>query len=126
MRIHEIFQGGRVQDQQRGGLKHRKVDPKTVDVYPIEDTSKCPIRLILKYLSLLPSGNKCEAFYLQLHRKFNAENWCFDNKLLEVIKDMCQKAGLLRSTCATKLYYCNIGKQLTQEIMGHRSLAVRS
>ena len=46
---------------------------------------------------------------------------------------MCSDAGLpgfysnhsLRSTAATKLYCCNIDEQLIQEIMGHRSLAIR-
>ena len=56
------------------------------------------------------------------------------NKLREVVKTLCVKAGLpgfytnhsLRSTCATNLYQADIDEQLIQEIMGHRSLAVHS
>ena len=120
-------------------MKHRKVEPKVVDVYPIENIERCPLRIIIKYLSMLPSDQKCQAFYLQPHRKFTSTMWYFDkavgaNKLREVVKDVCDKAGLpgfytnhsLRSTCATSLYHCNIDEQLIQEIMGHRSSAVTS
>ena len=123
----------------KGGLKHRKVEPKVVDVYPIEDIKKCPVRLILKYLSKLSKDRKCEAFYLSPHRKFSETSWYFDkavgeNKLRETVKETCKRAGLpgfftnhsLCSTCATKLYHCNIDEQLIQEIIGHRSLSVRS
>ena len=42
----------------KDGLKHRKLEPKTVDVYPIEQTDRCPVRLITKYLSMLPKDRK--------------------------------------------------------------------
>ena len=38
----------------KGGLKHRKVEPKEVDVYPIEDEYHCLVRTVLFYLSKLP------------------------------------------------------------------------
>ena len=41
----------------KGGLKHRKLEPKTVDVYPIEDQYKCPVRLVILYLSKLPRSS---------------------------------------------------------------------
>ena len=37
----------------KGGLKHRKVEPKYVDMYPISNISRCLVRIILKYLSKL-------------------------------------------------------------------------
>ena len=51
-----------------------------------------------------------------------------------VVKEIAKKAGLpgfysnhsLHSTSATKLYQGNFDEQLIQEVMGHRSLAVRS
>ena len=123
----------------KGGLKHRKVEPKVVDVYPIEDINKCPVRLFLKYLSKLPTDRKCSALYLQPRRKFTETSWYFDkavgaNKLRDTVKEICKKAGLpgfftnhsLRSTCATTLYHCNVDEQVIQEITGHRSLSVRS
>ena len=56
------------------------------------------------------------------------------NKLRDVIKELCSKAKFdgffsnhsLRSTSATKLYRNDVDEQLIQEITGHRSLAVRS
>ena len=123
----------------KGGLKHRKVEPKCLDLYAIENETKCPLHLILKYLSYLPTDRKCQSFYLQPIKKFGPGKWFRDqpvgiNRLRETIKDLCHKAGFpgfysnhsLRSTCATKLYKNNVDEQLIQEVTGHRSLAVRS
>ena len=33
----------------KGGLKHRKVEPKIVDIYQICDECHCPIRIILSF-----------------------------------------------------------------------------
>ena len=123
----------------KGGLKHRKVEPKTVDLYAIEQTDRCPVRLLLTYLSKLSRDRSTQALYLQPHRKFTPDSWYLDrpvgaNKLRETVKDMCDKAGFpgffsnhsLRSTFATKLYRGKFDEQLIQEITGHRSLAVRS
>ena len=38
----------------KGGLKHRNVECKMVEVYCISDISRCPVRLFIKYLSMLP------------------------------------------------------------------------
>ena len=48
----------------KGGLKHRKLDPKVVDVYPSSNQDRCPVAILLKYLSLLLKSRKCKAFYL--------------------------------------------------------------
>ena len=123
----------------KGGLKHRKIEPKTVDVYPIENSERCPVRLFVKYLSMLPRGSSCTSFYMQPRKKYTPQNWYLNrpagqNKLRHVIKELCSKAGIpgyytnhsLRSTAATKMYHCNIDEQLIMEITGHRSLAVRN
>ena len=54
----------------KGGLKHRKVDPKTVDLYGSANTERCPLQAIIKYLSLLPKHRFCMAFYLQPRKKY--------------------------------------------------------
>ena len=123
----------------KGGLKHRKVEPKCVDVYPGEFEERCPVRIVLKYLGLLPKDRQCKAFYLQPVKKFNPNKWFRDrpagvNRLCDTIKDICHTAGLpgfysnhsLRSTSATNMYRSSIDEQLIMEITGHRSLAVRS
>ena len=38
----------------KGGLKHQKVNTKTVDLYATDNPDQCPLRAIVKYLSLLP------------------------------------------------------------------------
>ena len=101
----------------KGGLKHRKVQPKIVDFYSIEDKSHCPVSIISTYLEKLPKIRSCKAFYLQPHKKFMPGDWYLDkpvgeNKLRDVVKDMCKSAGLpgfyinysLRSTSATSMY----------------------
>ena len=45
-----------------------KIEPKQVDVYPIENPDCCPLRVILKYLSKLPQDRVCKVFYLQPHK----------------------------------------------------------
>ena len=108
-------------------------------MYAIENAEHCPVRLIIKYLSLLPKDRKCSSFYLQPKKKFSENCWYFDrpvgvHKLSGVVKDICTKAKLpgfysnhsLRSSAATVMYRANIDEQLIQEITGHRSLAVRS
>ena len=82
----------------KGGLKHRKVDPKTVDMYATSDVERCPVRMLLTYLSKLPRDRSCEALYLQPRHKFSPDLWYYDRpvgakKLRETIKDMCHKAG---------------------------------
>ena len=38
----------------KDGLKHRKVEPKEVDLYPIANVDCCPVQIIIRYLSLFP------------------------------------------------------------------------
>ena len=123
----------------KGGLKHRKIDAKHVDVYPVENADRCPVRIFLKYLSKLPEDRSCANFYLQPRKNYSPHSWYQDrpagkNRLRDTIKQICSKAGFpgffsnhsLRSTAATRMYQCKIDEQLIQEITGHRSLAVRS
>ena len=59
----------------KGGLKHRKIDPKIVHMYSIPNKDRCPVTIISKYLSLLPNERKCTAFYLQPLQKFKTTFW---------------------------------------------------
>ena len=62
----------------KGGLKHHKISPKDVYVYPIPRWYRCPVMIISKYLSLLPPDRKCKSFYLQPRKKFSVNSWFQD------------------------------------------------
>ena len=123
----------------KGGLKHRNVECKTVDVHCISDISRCPVRIFMKYLSMLPKHRNTKSLYLQPRRKFNAKQWYFDrpvgvNTLRETVKNLCEKAGLpgyytnhsLHGSSATHMYHSGLDQQVITEITGHRSNAVRN
>ena len=122
-----------------GGLKHKKINVKTVDLYATSNPDHCPVRIIIKYLSLLPKNRTCPAFYLQPRKKYFGKAWYVNrpagiNTLRNAVREMCKDAGLpgyytnhsLCSMAAMKLYHKSIDKQFIMEITGHRSLAVRS
>ena len=54
----------------KGGLKHRKIEAKTVDLYATANADRCPLCAIMKYLSVLPKNRTCNAFYLQPRKKY--------------------------------------------------------
>ena len=123
----------------KGGLKHRKVEPKVVDVYQNCNIEPCPVWILQKYLMMLPSHRNCKRLYLQPRKKYTVHSWFIDapvceNKLRSFVKTLCTKAGIpgfytnhsLRSSSATRLYQGGVEEQVIQEITGHRSLAVRS
>ena len=98
---------------------------------------RCPLHVILWYLSLLLKTRTCQAFYLQPHKKFFGKAWFLNrpagiNKLWNVVGEMYKEAGLpghytnhsLHSTAAMKMYQNDLDEQLIMEITGHHSLAV--
>ena len=83
----------------KGGLKHHKVNTKTMDLYGTENPDRCPLRAIVKYLSLLPKNRTCTAFYLQPWRKWFGKAWYMNrpagvNTLQNAVREMCHNAGL--------------------------------
>ena len=123
----------------KGGLKHRKFEPKMVDVYPISNIERCPVRLLQKYLHMLPKNCNCKRLYLQPKKKYCANCWYLDapvgeNKLRSFVKHLTTKAGIpgfftnhsLRASSCTRMYQSGVEEQVIQEVSGHRSLAVRS
>ena len=81
----------------KGGLKHRKVDVKIVDMYPSPNPDRCPIAILSKYLSLLPSNRVTKALYLQPKKNYNSKVWYLDrpvgvNTLRNTVKDLCENA----------------------------------
>ena len=83
----------------KGGLKHRYVDTKTVDLYAVANPEHCPLRAIMKYMSLLPKNWSCPAFYLQPRKKFFGKAWYVNrpagvNRLCTAVGEMCLLAEL--------------------------------
>ena len=123
----------------KGSLKHRCVEAKTINLYASENPERCPLWAIIKYLALLPKNRTWNAFYLQPRKKFFGKAWFVNrpvgiNHLRTAVGDLCVAAGLpghytnhsLHATTATKLYQNNIDEQIIMEITGHWSMAVQT
>ena len=109
----------------KGGLKHRKVEPKVVEVFGNSNVSRCPIVILQKYLSVLPKNRVCKSLYLQPRKNFTSSVWYLDrpvgvNTLRDTIKEICKDAGFpgfysnhsLHSTSATRMYEGGIDEQV--------------
>ena len=123
----------------KGGLKYRKTDWKTVDIHPSSNISRCPVAILSKYFSMLPKTSQCKALYLQVKRKFDDTCWYLDRPvgvitLREVVKNVCKMGSIkgyhtnhsLRASSATRMYWGGVDEQIIQEVTGHRSLCVCS
>ena len=121
----------------RGGLRDMKKDRKVVWIKPNDSPMRCPVRLIEKYISLLPVGGCKPNFYLQSLRKPKPNQWYSTipvgiNTLRKTVGSMLRDAGLdgyftnhsLRRTCATRLFQAGKSTKLIKEITGHVSDAV--
>ena len=83
----------------KGGLRHRKVEAKTVDLFASDHPERCPLCIIIKYLSLLPKVRTCQTFYLQPRKIFFGKSWFTNcpagvNRLRNIVTDLCHDAGL--------------------------------
>ena len=119
----------------RGGLKHMKVDNKTVKQYEnLDDPDHCVVNLFETYLSFIPSTNG--NFYFRPLPNDAAGTLKFSkqsvgrNTLAKLIPNMCKVTGIEgyktgysgKVTCATTLYRQGFSDQLIKERTGHRSL----
>ena len=87
----------------KGGLKYKKIDVKQVDVYPIQNLYRCPLRVIGMYLLLLPQSRTSDAFYLQPLKDFLNDTWFQDkpvgvNKLQKIVKIICAITWILHKS----------------------------
>ena len=121
-----------------GGLKHMIKERKVVWVYPSENTVRCPVRLVDKYMSLVPQvgpQTKKHNFYLRGLEKITPAQWYGEqvmglNTIRKVVKEMLK--GLegfysnhsLRRTSTTRLFRSGIDRKLVKEFTGHSSDAV--
>ena len=119
-----------------GGLKGRKVKPKTVLHHAnLENPERCFVRLFKQYVKLCPESQPAHAFYMKPLHQPTPSCW-YSNKplghytLSKTVARLCQEAGIsgyktnhsLRATTATRLYQSGVDEQLVMERTGHRSL----
>ncbi|XP_033752677.1 uncharacterized protein KIAA1958-like [Pecten maximus] len=124
----------------RGGILHRKLDPKITRAYEnLKQPERCIVKLYTKYTQARPDNCKTVAFYLRARKYINGNVWYQDaavgvHILQQTVKRLCEQAGFqglftnhsLRATAATRLYSAGIDEQLISEKTGHRSNAVRA
>ncbi len=123
----------------KGGLRHRKMKPKCVTIYPNPaNKARCTVEIVCEYLSKLPTNRKCEAMYLRPKKNYSPTDWYLDspvgvNTLSTIVKNMFRKIGKdghytnhsLRATSATRMYDAGVSEQVISEVTGHRSMAIR-
>ena len=123
-----------------GGLKSMRKERKVVWVYPSADPMYCPVRIIDKYLSLLPpvgTSTKKPNFYLRSLEKISPAQWYGEqvvglNTLKKVVKEMMKGTEgfftnhSLRRTSTTRLFRGGVDRKLVKEFTGHSSDAVDS
>ena len=128
-----VYQEDPLHKTNQGGLL-RKGNIKKVYVYPAENVMRCPVRLVKKYVRLLPESKRCSKMYLRVKKVPTACTWYCDqpygiNKIKTTVKVLCKEAGLegkftnhsLRATCASRMFDKNVPEQIIKETTGHRS-----
>ena len=121
----------------QGGLRDLKKERKIVWIKPNVNKIRCPVRLVEKYLNLLPQWGTKPNFYLQSLKKIKPNVWYSTvpvgiNNIRKVTGNLLKDAGLdgyftnhsLRRTCATHLFQAGTDVKLIKEITGHVSDAV--
>ena len=122
-----------------GGLSSMKKEHKVVWVYPSSNFQRCPVRIIDKYISLLPpvrKGRKAN-FYLRSLEKYIPAQWYGEQvvglcSIRKIMSSLCKRAGIegfftnhsLRCSGTTRLFQAGIERKLIKEWTGHVSDAV--
>ena len=111
-----------------------RVENKVVPVYRNQNSGRCVVSLLDKYLSKLPpAAFKKDIFYLRpkpLTPVDKAAPWYEETPTLRTMfAKMCSEAGIekksnhsLRATGATEMFAANVPEKLIQSRTGHRSL----
>ena len=123
-----------------GGLGSLRKERKISWVHPSSDVTRCPVRLVDKYLSLLPlvkSESSKHNFYLRSLEKPNPAQWFSCqvvglNTIRQTIGELMKTTGLegfftnhsLRRSSTTCLFQAGVPKKIICEFTGHRSDAL--
>ena len=134
-----LYQEDTVTKTHDGGLSDMNRDRKEVWIFPNKNNVvRCPVRLILKYISLCPPNyQKKENFYLQSLQKPTPKLWYGEqvvgsHTLSKVIKTLMSDAEIegyftnhsARHTGGTRLFQAGVERKLVKEMTGHTSDAV--
>ena len=132
-----VYREDSITKTNKGGLADMKKERKVVWVKPSNNITRCPVRLVEKYMNLLPVGGAKGNFYMQSLRKPKPFTWYSANpvginSLRKVVGTLLRDAGLdgyftnhsLRRTCATRLFQAGADVKLVKEITGHVSDAI--
>lgn len=118
-----------------GGLKHRKVEPKTVTHFENKSNpSRCFIRHYKLYISKCPDNTANGSFFLRPLVRPKENQWFScqaigHNNLGSTVKRLCENAGIsgnktnhsLRASAATRLFHGKVSEQMIMKVTGHRS-----
>ena len=123
-----------------GGLSSLKKECKIVWVYPCQNTVRCPVRIVDKYMSLIPPVkplSKKYNFYLRGLEKVNPAQWYGKqvfgkNSIAKVVTKLLKSVNAnghftnhsLRRTGATRLFQAGVDRKLIKEYTGHTSDAI--
>ena len=123
-----------------GGLKHRKLRPKTVEQHDNPgNPERCIVRIFEKYQSRCPKLKPGSPLYLTPKRKVSSDDVVWytktpvrKNTLRKVVQDMCRVAGIegyktnhslrLRATTCTIGLEKGVPEKLIMERTGHRTV----
>ena len=132
-----VYREDAVTKTHNGGLRDMRRDRKIVYVYPSNDSNRCPVRLVEKYLNLCPLYNKKPNFYLKSLQKPTPKQWYAEQvvgsaTLGKVVKMLMKEANIegfftnhsLRRTGGSRLFQAGVQRKLVKEVTGHTSDAV--
>ena len=105
---------------------------KNVRAYALPGNERCIVRLLDRYLSILPPD--CAYFYMRPLDKFPSESAVTKqrvgvNVLKSILPEICEKSGIgvhytnhsLRATAITRMFNCGVPEKVIAENSGHRS-----
>ena len=123
-----------------GGLNSMRKTKKVSWIYPSNEISRCPVRLIDKYMGLCPpvtEKNPRSNFYLRSLNRTTPTQW-YSTRVLGIhsirktITELLKHSELdgffsnhsLRRTSTTRLFNAGVDRKLVKEFTGHASDAV--
>ena len=69
----------------KGGIKHSKLDPKQVDIYPIDYPDRYPLYLFLKFFSVLPFNRELPSIASSTLKEVCSQHLVSRQDMLELI-----------------------------------------